>query len=262
VRPDLQAGVAAVAGALRGRLGCAVVALDGTEWAALNADEVFPAASVIKIPILLALAAEVDAGRRRWDERPPGLSQEGAGGSGVIQHLTALPYTLRDLAALMIITSDNRATNAIIDLVGMDEINAYLRRGGFGSTVLRRRMMDLEARARGRENVSTPRETADQLRRLCAGELASPETTALLLQMLRAQAERDRLPAWLPPGVPAGNKTGTLPGIVNDAAIFFFPSGPVAAAVFADGVRATPEGRHAIEEIGRAVIAAAGAAAT
>jgi len=69
----------------------------------------------------------------------------------------------------MIIVSDNRATNAIIDLVGMEAVAAYLARAGWRDTMLARRMMDLEARERGRDNFSTPRDTADQLRRLCAG---------------------------------------------------------------------------------------------
>ena len=174
MKPDLQTTIERVASGLRGRLGCVICDGAGERWAAWNAGHRFAPASVIKVAVLLALAADVDAGRCRWDQAMPIALENTAGGSGVIQHLTPLPYTLRDLATLMIIVSDNRATNTIIDLVGMDRINAYLLRAGWQDTVLARRMMDLEARARGRDNVSTPHDTADQFRRLLAGELATP----------------------------------------------------------------------------------------
>jgi beta-lactamase class A len=256
MKPPLQTTIERVASALRGRLGCVICDGAGERWAAWNAGHRFATASVIKVAVLLALAADVDAGRSRWDQAMSMASDDPAGGSGVIQHLTPLPYTLRDLATLMIIVSDNRATNAIIDLVGMDRINAYLSRAGWQDTVLSRRMMDLEARARGRENVSTPHDTADQLRRLLVGELATPATTSLLIDMLRAQTERDRLPAWLAPDVVVANKTGTLPGVLNDAGILFLPTGPVIAAIFTNDLVVNAEGRVAIQEIGRAIVEA------
>ncbi|HET8999259.1 MAG TPA: serine hydrolase [bacterium] len=256
MKPDLQNHVERVASALRGRLGCMICDGAGERWAARNADDRFATASVIKVAVLLALAADVDAGRSRWDQAMPTALENTAGGSGVIQHLTPLPYTLRDLATLMIIVSDNRATNAIIDLVGIDRINAYLLHAGWENTVLARRMMDLEARARGRDNFSTPHDTAEQLRRLLAGELATPATTSLLLDMLRAQTERDRLPAWLAPDVAVAHKTGTLPGVFNDAGILFLPTGPVIAAVFTNDLAVNAEGRVAIQEIGRAIVEA------
>lgn len=256
MKPDLQIHVERVASALRGRFGCEICDGAGERWAAWNADQRFAAASVIKVAVLLALAADVDAGRHRWDQAVSIALENTAGGGGIIRHLTPLPYTLRDLATLMIIVSDNRATNAIIDLVGMDRINAYLLRAGWQDTVLGRRMMDLEARARGRDNFSTPHDTADQLRRLLGGALATPATTSLLLDMLRAQTERDRLPAWLPPDVAVANKTGTMPGVQNDAGILFLPAGPVIAAVFTNDLAADAEGRVAIQEIGRAIVEA------
>ncbi len=256
MKPDLQTHVEQAASALRGRLGCMICDGAGQRWAAWNAADRFATASVIKVAVLLALAADVDAGRSRWDQPMPIALENTAGGSGVIQHLTPLPYTLRDLATLMIIVSDNRATNTIIDLVGMDRINTYLLRAGWQNTVLARRMMDLEARARGLENFSTPHDTADQFRRLLAGELATAATTSLLLDMLRAQTERDRLPARLAPDLAVAHKTGTLPGVLNDAGILFLPTGPVIAAVFTNDLAVNAEGRVAIQEIGRAIVEA------
>jgi beta-lactamase class A len=254
VTPALAETVRRIAEAVPGRLGCHVCGPSGAMWASHRADEQFPTASVIKVPILAALAAAVDAGEHEWDEIVALRPAETAGGSGVIQYLTPRAYPLRDLAALMIIVSDNRATNAIIDLLGPNRINAYCRAAGWPHTVLARRMMDLAARAEGRDNLSTPRETADLLTRLLAGTLVSPAATAAVLDMLRAQQLRHKLPAWLPPDTPAANKTGDMPGVTNDCGILFLPSGAVIAAVYVDGLTEAPPGWDAVREIGRAVV--------
>lgn len=252
MRPELQARIARVASTLRGRLGCLICDGRGEVWAAHRPGDRFVTASVIKVPVLVALAAEVDAGRFRWDEVPAGR-REPATGSGVIQFLSPLPYTLRDLATLMIIVSDNRATNLIIDLLGLERINAHLARAGWRETVLGRRMMDADARAKGLDNFSTPEETADLFVRLLRGDLGAPATTSVLLEILKAQQLRDGLPAWLPRDAAAAHKTGSLPGVKNDAGVLFLPAGPVVAAVFINDLAADAEGSAAIREIGRAI---------
>jgi beta-lactamase class A len=254
MKPELQACVERVAASLRGRLGCAVCGAGGDVWAVHRPHEPFPAASVIKLPILLALAADVDSGRLHWDAPAPSSAADTAGGGGVIQFLSPLAYTVRDLATLMIIVSDNRATNRLIDLLGLDRINAYVSRAGCRGTVLARRMMDLAARAEGRENITTPKDMADLFLRLLRGELAAPATTAVLIEMLKSQQIRDRLPAWLPPDAAAAHKTGNFPGVMNDAGILFLRTGPVVASVFTSDLAADAEGRRAIQEIGRAIV--------
>jgi len=259
MKPGLQARVERIGATLRGRLGCVVYGADGDVWAAYHPHERFPAASVIKVPILLALADDVDAGRLRWDEVVPIDPGDTAAGGGVIQFLSPLPYTVRDLATLMIIVSDNRATNRLIDLLGGDRINAYIARAGCHGTALARRMMDFAARAEGRENFTTPKDMADLFLRLLRRELATPATTAVLMEILRAQQVRDRLPAWVPDDVAIAHKTGNLPGVMNDAGILYLPAGPAVASVFTSDLAADAEGRLAIQEIGRAIAEAGNA---
>ena len=239
---------------LRGRLGCLICDGAGGVWAQHLPAERFLAASIIKVPILVALAAAVDAGRLRWDQVVPANPRDTAGGSGLIQHLSPLPYTLRDLAMLMIVVSDNRATNLIIDLMGLDRINDYFWRVGWRDTVLGRRMYDFAARAQGRDNLTTPRDIANLFLRLLRGDLVSPTTAALVLDILKAQKLRDKLPAWLPPGTTTAHKTGELPGVQNDAGILFLPPEPVVASVFTNDLSVDAEGRLAIQEIGRAIV--------
>jgi beta-lactamase class A len=254
MKPALVAAVQQAAQETPGRLGCWICDASGGVWAALRADERFATASVIKVPVLVALAASVDAGERRWDDLVPVNPDETAEGSGVIQYLSRPAYTVRDLAVLMTIVSDNRATNMIIDLLGLDRINDYCRRAGWPGTILGRRMYDFDARARGRDNVSTPRETADLLVRLLGGRLLSASGTETVVGMLRAQQLRHKLPAWLPQDAAAANKTGNMTGVENDSGILFLPSGPVIAAVYINEIETPPLGWLAIQRIGRAIV--------
>ncbi|HEV2438752.1 MAG TPA: serine hydrolase [bacterium] len=254
MKSELMEAVRRVADETPGRLGCHICDAAGNVWASHRADERFSTASVIKVPILVALAESVDAGEHRWDEVVLVNADDPAAGSGVIQYLSRREYSLHDVAMLMIIVSDNRATNLVIDLLGLDRINEYCRQAGWPGTILGRRMYDFEARARGRDNVSTPRETADLLVRLLNGTLLSSAATETALEILRAQQSHDQLPAWLPPDAAAAHKTGELPGVQNDSGILFLPSGPVIAAVYTNDLLAPAWGRLAIQRVGRAVV--------
>jgi len=158
----------------------------------------------------------------------------------------------------MIVISDNRATNRIIDLLGMDHLNAEFARYGWRTTVLRRRMMDLDAPAEGRDNVSSPRDIVDLFRRLVCGDLVSRQATEILLAMLKAQEFRDRLPARLPPDVAVAHKTGDLNATRNDSGVLFLPTGPIVASVFTNDLHAPFEGMLAIQEIGALIYATRG----
>lgn len=254
MKPALIDVVRQVAEETPGRLGCHICDPGGRVFASHRADERFSTASVIKVPILAALAAAVDRGEHGWDEAVRVNAGDRAAGSGVIQYLSPRGYTLRDAATLMIIVSDNRATNMIIDLLGLDRITEYCRTSGWPGTILGRRMFDFEARTRGRDNVSTPRETADLLARLQAGTLLSAASTEVALTMLRRQQLLYKLPAWLPPDTPAANKTGNMTGVENDSGILYLPSGPVVASVYINEIGAPPLGWLAIQRIGRAIV--------
>lgn len=258
MKPGLMDVVRQVARETPGRLGCHVCDPAGRLFASYRADERFSTASVIKVPVLAALAAAVDHGEHRWDEPVRVNADDRAAGSGVIQYLSPREYLLRDAATLMIVVSDNRATNMIIDLLGIERINDYCRGAGWPGTILGRRMFDLEARDRGRDNFSTPRETADLLARLAAGTLLSAASTEVVLTMLRRQQLLYKLPAWLPPDTPAANKTGNMTGVENDSGILYLPSGPVVVSVYINELNTPPLGWLAIQRIGRAIVEHAG----
>ena len=185
-------------------------------------DRPFTQASVIKLPILVELFRQDRAGQLSLDrvETVPGA--EFVAGSGVLRWLTPdrTSMTLRDLAILMIVLSDNTATNLIINRVGMDNVNRAMEELGYGETRLRRLMMDAQATREGRENISTPAETADLLARLHRRDILDAEACGEILRIL-AIPKRGRINANLPSGVQVANKTGSLArgGVVNDAGI-------------------------------------------
>ena len=151
--------------AVDGRVGAVVVATDGSEALALDADGVYFAASVIKIPLAMTLFADAAAGLLALDELVPVGAR--VDGSGVLRDLRAVePMTLRDLAALAITVSDNTATNRLIERIGVDRVNERLDDWGCPRTRLQRAMFDMEAKARGCENLMTPRETVSLLSRI------------------------------------------------------------------------------------------------
>jgi beta-lactamase class A len=233
--------------ALRGRAGVLVSDADGSVRFARNADEPFPAASVIKLPLVMALFAEAARGSLDLEERI-GVGER-VGGSGVLAHLHLRDLTLRDHAVLTLIASDNTAANRVIERVGIDRVNGYLDGWGCPRSRLRRRMFDDDARARGIENEMTPRESAHLLAMLLRGELVDRATSDAVLEIMRAAAYDGHARRYLPSGVWTANKTGQLEGVRNDVAIVRVAR-PVILAAFTRDLAAEAEGEAALGLVG------------
>ncbi|MGH3320684.1 MAG: serine hydrolase [Streptosporangiaceae bacterium] len=238
-----------------GRFGVAVRDLATGAGVEHRADEIFPSASTIKVPVLLALLREVDRGRLSLDERVTLPEGQRVGGSGVLPELpsvTALP--LRELLALMIVVSDNEATNVLIDRVGLGAVAGLLADAGAVGTRLSRHLMDLEAAARGLDNLATAADLVAVFAALAGGRLLSGSGTDLALGILRRQQFTNRLPALLPTHVTVAHKTGEVHGVCHDAGIIEAGERRVAVAVLSDGLGDEgARGAMVIAEIGRAV---------
>src|SRR5437660_3597212 len=152
------ARIKAVDDALDGVLGVASIDLSSGRTFSYNADAVFPTASSIKIPIMIQLFRDERAGKFSFGDKATLGPKDNAGGSGgpLQKALDKGPVTvtIRELLEDMLQYSDNSATNRLIDMVGMDRVNALIREFGLERTRLRRKMMDTAAAARGDENVS------------------------------------------------------------------------------------------------------------
>ncbi len=204
-----------------GAVGAVLMDADGREHVAVDPDGIYPAASVIKLPLVMALFEDEAEGRLSLDESI--TIRERVGGSGVLQELASVTaLTLRDLATLAMEISDNTATNQLIDRVGIGRVNERLRAWGCVETVMRRRLFDNEAKARGLENLMTPRETARLLRRVVDGAAAGRRASTEVLRLLEHNQNTQRLGSFLPPGVVLAHKDGwgsDRDPVENDAGI-------------------------------------------
>ncbi len=239
-----------------GVMGIVVKDLTSGESFQVNAEMVFPQASSIKLAILTELFRQAQVGGLRLEERVEVKRGQMVGGSGVLQHFgdVSSALSLRDLAVLMIVLSDNTATNLMIDRLGMDNVNQMLRKLGLEQTRLQRKMMDQESRRAGRENLSTPREMTTLLERLERGQVLDASHTAALMDILQYPKEGPTpLGRGLPEGVALASKDGTLPGVRCESGIVRLPGRPYVIAVMTTYGSRQDSAERAISEVSRRV---------
>ena len=213
-----------------GVAGVSVLDLECGDRVSVRGGEEFPAASIIKIHVLTQLLSRAERGEVELGERIRIRPAMYGTGSGVIHQMEGEPeLSMLDLAILMIVVSDNTATNLCIDWAGMAGTNALLREMGLSSTKLRRKMMDSNAVQRGDENVSTPDELVAMLEMLYRGE-PSPGVAGQVLRILR-KPKTTPLNRAVPAGVAVANKSGGMERVRGDAGIVFLENRPYAVAV-------------------------------
>ncbi len=232
---------------------------------AINPGTLFPTASVFKVPVMVEVFRQAEEGRFAMTDRLPMQESQRTIGSGVMQKLAGgLTPTIRDLVMLMIIISDNSATQILLDLVGAENVTATMRRLGLENIhvvlsipqlfahcyglrldplpsypqmqqAMRTIVMDYDSLAFASSPQNTTSSAADMaalmaliVQRRAGSEAASAD----MMTILRSQQLRDRVPRYLPlAGV--GNKTGTFRGIRNDAGLLLRgPEDVVAFALF------------------------------
>lgn len=221
----------------------------------LDDRRIFPAASTIKLVILVALARAVDEGRLRLADPAPVLTTQKVGGSGVLNWLqTGLELTLRDHAWLMIVISDNTASNVLIDAVGLPAVHGVQHSLGLKETSLNRRFLGRLPDEGTPENVATAGDLVSLLSAIANGTAASVDRTVWMLELLGDQQHRDRLPRRFPEGVTFVGKSGSLTGIAHDVGMLRGPGGEAAVAVLTQGFDDPYAADAFIGDIGLAVV--------
>jgi beta-lactamase class A len=132
---------------------------------------------------------------------------------------------LRDYAILMVVLSDNTATNLLIDAVGMQNVTRRMNALGIKTLLLRRKMIDAEAARRGDENVGTPNDLARLLTAIYRSEGLTRASSDAIIEILR-KPKTSALRDGVPGNVPVANKTGTLEGVAADAGIVYLADRP------------------------------------
>jgi beta-lactamase class A len=220
----------------------------------IDADRPVQTASVIKLTILFEAMEQVRAGKARWDEKLILAKGDAVSGSGVLMFFDApMELTLKDVLTMMVIVSDNTATNLAIDRFGVDAINARIAWMGLKNTHLYKKVMkpatgpmpaDQPKFGLGK---TTAREMATVVERIgrCQlagkGEAGLPGDAAICevaLKMLRNQFYRDTIPRYLEKldssetGSAIASKTGSLDAVRADVAIVAGKTGPMVLSIF------------------------------
>ena len=252
----LEKRVEEIAGRLDGVMGVAILDLTDGRILLCNADRVFPAASSIKIAILLELyrqdqEAHAGAkGKARLDGiytfDPKDLVEDSRIMAGLTAGVTRI--TNRDLAQFMVAVSDNAAANVLYDRVGRDNVNAMLHSLGLSKMMLRRKMMDIAAARRGDENVATPREMVRLLEAIYKEKALNKQATAEFITQL-STLKQSYIPRSLPDNVQVANKPGELDAVRNDSGIVYALNRPFAISVMTAYDRDGKAAERAISEI-------------
>ena len=219
---------------------------DGTEYSVYLAypqksDETFiynlkpmRSASMIKVFILAAVMEKANLGELDIDEVLILKSSDKVGGAGILAgYSSGTELTLREVMELMITHSDNTATNILIDRLGMSAINEYIQRQGYGDTILRRKMMDYDAIAAGRENFSSVQDLGTFFTRLYNCECVSEKYDKIMIDFLVKQTDTDCFPAALP-GKQIAHKTGALNGLYDDGGIIYSDAGDAVLVIMTE----------------------------
>jgi len=252
----LETRIDEIAGRLDGVMGVAIVDLADGRALLRNADRVFPAASSIKLAVLVELYRQDEQARGGAQGKaklqdiymfnPKDLVEDSRIMAGLTAGVTRV--TNRDLAQFMVAVSDNAAANILIDRVGMNNVNAMLRSLGLTKTMLRRKMMDVAAARRGDENVATPQEFSRLLEAIYKARVLGKEASAQLLKQL-STTKNSFIPRLLPPNIQVANKPGELDAVRNDVGIVLVPSRPFAIVVMTAYDRDERAAERAITEI-------------
>jgi beta-lactamase class A len=278
----LEQALAGIAQAHHGKVGLYAWNLKTGDTAMLDPDAEVPTASVIKLAALYEAMVEISAGKAQLDDRLTLDKPNQVKGSGILgQFDTPHELTFKDALTLMVIVSDNTATNLVIDHLGLPAINTRMREIGLAHTTLYKKVMipiqgpippEQPKFGLGR---TTPREIAELMRRIVRCDLGTPggpsasdkAVCAAALTMLRNQFYRDGIPRYIEgldsseTGSAVANKTGSLDEVRNDVAAIATKNGTVILAVFthdnADhGWSADDEGDVTIAKLAKAVVEA------
>jgi beta-lactamase class A len=234
--PALQTQLQSIADSLpTGRMAASVLDLQSGATASLDGDRPHQAASLFKLPILVEVLSEEDAGRLDPDRMLEIRPEDWTDGSGVLQARVGDSLSVRELTRLMVQESDNIAALVLLDVVGVDRVNARMDSLGLSSTHL----VDHRAGEDGDHTTSAADMTA-LLRLIANGSVIDPDVSEQALSVLELKQTFDWLGDGLPFWVRVAHKWGDLPSVRNDAGIVFTPHGNYVIAVLTEDVE--PDG--------------------
>lgn len=210
--------------------------LDTGRQLLINPDQTFHAASTMKVPVMMELYRQAEAGKFSLDNRIP-IKNEFASivdgsryslspdddSDGTLYKRVGQTETMRELLHLMITVSSNLATNILIDRVGTSRVAELMRLYGASNIRVLRGVEDSKAFERGMNNTTTARDLMILLCRIAEGRAVSKKASDEMLKVLLDQKFSEGIPAALPPQARVAHKTGSITRLYHDAAIVYLP---------------------------------------
>jgi beta-lactamase class A len=215
-----------------GTMGIAAKSVKSDQAFFLNEDTVFPTASCIKVPVLVELCYQVIQGKISLKTQIPLRQKDKVPGTGVLKDLQpGIKFSIKDLASLSITISDNSAANILIDLLGIDAINAHIQQLGMKDTYLGTKFVFNDPK----KNVGSPVDFFSLLSKIWQKSILDNKCCEWILSLMGRQQYVDFIPRYLPYNrfadeyglsqqISIANKVGMLSGVVNDMAIIQIPN--------------------------------------
>ncbi len=242
-RIPLESRLHDLVAAHKGKVAIACEHLVTHERFLLHADDVMPTASLIKLAIMAEAYYQVNEGKVKLEDMLTLTKAEMVPGSGILtQHFSpGAKFCLRDAVRLMIVYSDNTATNLVLEKIGIKNVNDRMAKLGLKETRINAKVfkgsttsVDPARTKKYGLGSTTAKEMLTLLEMLHKAELVSAEASKAMLEHMKKCDDKDKFPRFLPKGVTVAHKTGSVSNSRTDAGILYFEQGPVALVVLSN----------------------------
>lgn len=220
--------------------------LDTGKEYSLRGDEQTRTASTIKLAIMAETFHQVAQGKLRWDDPIELTKEKKQGGSGVLFEFSdGTKIDLKTAVNLMIVVSDNTATNLVLDKVGTDNVNDFMDSLGLTDIKSMRKIgggLESHAYADPRNKLfglgrASPHQMVSLVEMMERGELVSKEASAQMIDILKRQQFKDGIGRGEPDTIPVASKSGALDRFRADVGIVYTRRGRIAMAIYIDDMR-------------------------
>lgn len=240
---SLESRIRAEVAPFKGKVFLYAKNLDTGQTYSLSGDERVRTASTIKIAVMIEAFARVAEGRAKWTDELILTKAARYGGSGILPELSdGLRLTLQDAVRLMMVLSDNTATNLVLDYLTTDAVNERMNSLGFKATRIMRRVGGGGESKEGKlaDNLkrfglgaATPHEMVQIMEKLERGEIVSKGASAQMLDLMKREQGRNSIGRNMT-GVPMASKYGALDALRSCVAILYTKQGKIAIAITVD----------------------------
>jgi len=244
---SLDDQVKPIVASFKGKVSLFAKNLDTGETYALNPDERVRTASTIKIAVMIEAFGRVNEGKAKWTDEVVLTKEKKVSGSGILNELSdGLHLTLRDAVNLMMILSDNTATNLVLDVLTTDAVNTRMESLGFKQIKIMRKVGSGGESTAGKDpenkkyglGMATPREWVLVMEKLERGEIISPAISKEMIELMKSEQGRNAIgrSLWK---VDMASKYGALDRLRSAVAILYTPKGKIAMAISCDDMPET-----------------------